>query len=384
MLVAGGIIPRMVTAPVRSLSNCRCGTVAMPQESPGYRALLPRLAWAAAAVAMLFVCPIMTQAKDPWVVYHGQQGPGKGSHIVLVSGDEEYRSEEGLPQLGKVLSAHHGFKCTVLFAIDPDGTINPNNRQNIPGLSSLRTAHLMLIATRFRDLPADQMAEMDAYLRTGRPVIGLRTATHAFSIEGDKPYAHYGNGYSGDKKEWHDGFGRLVLGEKWIRHHGAHGSESTRGLIADDARDHPIVRGIENGDIWGPTDVYGVRLPLPGDSRPVFLGQVLKGMQPEAVPVAGKKNEPMMPMGWTKTYQVPGGSQGRVFTTTMGASTDLVTAGTRRMIVNAVYWCLDMAAQIPPGGTNVDLVGTFQPTPFGTKNDEFWRNRKLRPTDFAH
>ena len=334
-------------------------------------------------VVLAGLSPVMTQANDDWVVYNGQSGPGKGRHIVLVSGDEEYRSEEGLPQLGKILSAHHGFKCTVLFAIDPDGTINPNNRQNIPGLASLRTAHLMLIATRFRDLPADQMAEMDSYLKTGRPVIGLRTATHAFAIEAGKPFDYYGNGYAGSKTEWQDGFGRVVLGEKWIRHHGSHGRESTRGLVANDAKVHPITRGIQNGDVWGPTDVYGVRLPLPGDSRPVFIGQVLEGMEPDAVPVAGQKNEPMMPIGWTKTYQVPGGSQGRVFTTTMGSSTDLVAAGTRRMIVNAVYWCLDMTDQIPRGGTKVDLVGTYQPTPFGTKSDEFWRKRKLKPTDFA-
>ena len=63
---------------------------------------------------------------QPWVVYEGGDGPGKGKHVVLVSGDDEYRSEELLPQLGKILAKRHGFKCTVLFAIDPaTGTINP-------------------------------------------------------------------------------------------------------------------------------------------------------------------------------------------------------------------------------------------------------------------
>src|SRR4051794_18339498 len=74
-------------------------------------------------------------APAPWVVYEGSDGPGKGKHIVFVSGDEEYRSEEALPQLAKVLARHHGFKCTVLFAIDAKtGTINPNVNNNIPGL----------------------------------------------------------------------------------------------------------------------------------------------------------------------------------------------------------------------------------------------------------
>ena len=79
------------------------------------------------------------RAADPWVVYQGGDGPGKGKHIVLVSGDEEYRSEEALPQLGKILAQRHGFKCTVLFAVDPaTGTIDPNNRRQIPGLEVAR------------------------------------------------------------------------------------------------------------------------------------------------------------------------------------------------------------------------------------------------------
>src|SRR4029077_19657060 len=110
----------------------------------------------------------------------------KGKHIVLVSGDEEYRSEEGLPQLGKILAKRHGFTCTVLFAIDPkDGTINPNV-SNIPGLEALTTADLMIILTRFRDLPDEQMKHIIDYVESGRPIIGLRTATHAFNIKKGK------------------------------------------------------------------------------------------------------------------------------------------------------------------------------------------------------
>src|SRR2546423_3964388 len=98
------------------------------------------------------------KAVKPWVVSEGTEGPGKGKHIVLVSGDEEYRSEEALPQLAKILAKHHGFKCTVLFAINPDdGTIDPKNTHNIPGLEALDHADLMVIFTRFRDLPDEQM-----------------------------------------------------------------------------------------------------------------------------------------------------------------------------------------------------------------------------------
>src|ERR1700691_1364229 len=120
---------------------------------------------------------------EDWVVYNGDTGPLKGKHVVLISGDEEYRSEEGLPQLAKILANHHGFRCTVLFAIDPaDGTINPNRNDNILGLEALKTADLMVIATRFRDLPDEQMRHIVAYLEAGKPVIGLRTATHAFNL----------------------------------------------------------------------------------------------------------------------------------------------------------------------------------------------------------
>ena len=157
-----------------------------------------------------------------------RRGPGKGKHVVLVSGDEEYRSEEALPQLAKILSKHHGFKCTVLFAIDPkDGTINPNVNNNIPGLEALKTADLMIIFTRFRNLPDDQMKHIVDYVESGKPIIGLRTATHAFNISGESASSQKYTWTA--SKEWDGGFGRQVLGETWISHHGIHGKQSTRG-----------------------------------------------------------------------------------------------------------------------------------------------------------
>ena len=75
--------------------------------------------------------------KNEWVVYEGNEGPGTGKHIVLVSGDEEYRSEEALPMLGKILATHHGFRCTVLFAIHPEtGEIDPECRLTFRGSST--------------------------------------------------------------------------------------------------------------------------------------------------------------------------------------------------------------------------------------------------------
>jgi type 1 glutamine amidotransferase len=307
---------------------------------------------------------------DQWVVYEGKgDGPGKGKHIVLVGGDEEYRSEESLPQLGKILARRHGFKCTVLFAVDPKtGEINPDIVDNIPGLEALDTADLMVIATRFRNLPDEQMKHVVDYLDRGKPVVGLRTATHAFNIPDGSTYAKYGWKYAG--KDYEKGFGKQVLGETWVAHHGHHKVQSTRGIAAPDAKDHPILRGLKDGDIWGPSDVYAVNLPLPGDSKPIVLGQVLEGMKFDDKPAGGddaKKNNPMMPVAWTKTYQGKDAKSGRVFTTTMGAATDLATEGTRRMVVNGIYWALGMEEQIPQGGTDVTLVGEYNPTAFGFK-----------------
>ena len=82
-----------------------------------------------------------------WIVYEATSGPGQRKHIGLISGDEEYRSEEALPLLARILAKHHGFKCTVLFAIDPTtGIINPNNRNHIPGLKALDSADLMAVS----------------------------------------------------------------------------------------------------------------------------------------------------------------------------------------------------------------------------------------------
>ena len=194
-------------------------------------------------------------------------------------------------------------------------------------------------------------------------MVAVRTATHAFKLE-SPTYKHL------------NAFGPMVVGEDWVKHHGKHGSESTRGIVAPEAKDHPVLRGINDGDCWGPTDVYAVRTPLPGDSQPLLLGQVLTGMTPGSVPVAGEKNQPMMPVAWVKTYSIEGGPKGRVFTTTMGAATDMVSSGVRRLLVNGCYWAVGLEDKIPPAA-NVDFVGAFEPTAFG-----FGGARKgLKPAD---
>ncbi len=248
-----------------------------------------------ALLALLSVGTTAARAEDPWVVFEGKDGPGRGKNVVLIAADDEYRSEELIPQLAKILAFRHGFRCTVLFAIDPnDGTINPGQKDNIPGLEKLDQADLLVLFARFRELPDEQMKHLIDYVESSRPIVALRTSTHAFNYSRkDSPYAKY-TWTSNDPK---GGFGRLVLGETWVNHHGHHNVESTRGLPAEGMEDHPILRGVT--EIWGPSDVYAITT-LSGDSRPLVMGQVLKGMKPTDEP---NPNKSLMPIAWIKSYE---------------------------------------------------------------------------------
>ena len=313
--------------------------------------------WIALAAALVSAA---AAADADRLIIRGQNGPGKGKRVVLVSGDEEYRSEQALPQLARILAQRHGFDCTVLFAIDPkDGSINPNQNDNIPGLEALDSADLMILFTRWRNLPDEQMKHIVDYVESGRPIVAMRTATHAFDLKSSPTYRRY----TWNSKDWDGGFGRQVLGETWIDHHGRHAVQSTRGVAAPGQAGHPILRGIASGAIWVPTDVYKVRLPLSGDSQALVLGEVLEGMNPSDGPAAGKQNDPMMPVAWTRSYTGAAGKRARVFTTTMGSGQDLLNEGFRRLMVNACYWTLGMERRID-GRRSVELVGKYAPLPF--------------------
>jgi hypothetical protein len=300
--------------------------------------------------------------KADGVTYQGGKGPGAGKHIVLVAGDDtEYHSEEALPALAKILAVHHGFTCTVLFSINAeDGTIDPRAKRNIPGLEALKTADLLILFIRWRDLPDDQMKDFVDYFESGRPIIGLRTATHSFELKSSHTYEKW----SWDSKVpgWEGGFGRKVLGETWINHHGDHGHQSTRAWFAPGASENPILRGIQNGEIWGPTDTYEVRLPMPETCQPILLGQVLSWLSPEGTPVEGK-NKPMMPVAWTNSFTTDKGKKARIFTSTIASADDIENSGLRRMIVNAAFWALGMESMIPERA-DIAFVGRYDPHSF--------------------
>jgi hypothetical protein len=315
-------------------------------------------------LVVLFALPLLVSGPSvratEWVVYEGKAGPGLGKQIVFLSGDEEYRSEEGLPMLAKILAVRHGFKCTVLFAINPvDGTIDPVTTTNIPGMAALDSADLCVMALRFRELPDDQMKHFVDYLNRGKPIIALRTSTHAFAYDHRKesPYAKY----DWRNKDWPGGFGQQVLGETWVDHHGSHGKESTRGVINPAFKDDPILRGV--ADLWAPTDVYAVA-HLPTDASVLVWGEVLSGLKPSDPPVQGAKNNPRMPLVWLRSYQGDQQRASQIFTTTMGAAVDLQNEGLRRLLVNAAYRSTGLTDKIPERA-DVGYVGEYKPLGFG-------------------
>jgi type 1 glutamine amidotransferase len=320
-----------------------------------------------AILVLLFpgLCSSLASAKD-WVEYAGGDGPGAGKHIVLASGDEEYRSEEAMPMLGKILAARHGFRCTVLFAINPDdGTIDPNNKSNIPGFERIADADLVILFVRMRELPDEQMQHLVNHLNAGKPLLGLRTATHPFQYERNKESAFA-------RFDWrkNGGFGQEVLGETWVSHHGQHGKESARGLINGMHESHPVLRGVR--DLWGPTDVYGVK-HLPEDAKVLVYGQVLKGMKPDDPP---NFDTSIMPMIWQRDYKAESGKTANILCSTIGSGPDFECEDLRRLVVNFSYWSLGLADALPEKA-DVEYVGEYIPTYFG-----FDKAKKgIRPSD---
>ena len=325
---------------------------------------------ACAVLSLALCCASGLPAADEFLNFRGEHGPGKGKRVVLIAADQEYRSEESIPALARILAKEHGFDCTVLFAMNKKtGEIDPSTTDNIPGLEALEKADLMVLFARWLELPDDQMKRIVDYTNSGRPIVTFRTSTHPFRYvkHPGSPYAKY----SYDSKDPKGGYGRLVVGETWVAHYGEHQVESTRGLIAPGMESHPILRGVTN--IWGASDVYAITT-LSGDSRPLVLGQVLSAMQPTSEPDPAKK---LVPIVWLKTYTGESARPARVFATTMGHALDFENEGFRRIAVNGCYWAMGLEEAIA-ARSKVALIGNYNPNPIG----EGKQKTGLRPRDF--
>ncbi len=291
-----------------------------------------------------------------WLEYKGKKGlPGNGKRIVLIAADQEYRSEQSMPMLARVLAERHGFDTTVLFALNEDGLVDPTQKikwqdesamHNIPGLEKLADADLMILFSRLITLPDEQLQHFYDYLDSGNPIMAFRTANHGF----------IGFDYQmGGKKI---NFGEDVLGGSFRSHHGRWHQDSTLGTVIEEMRDHPVVQGIDT--LWGPTDVYRTYPEggsLPEGCTALVMGQPLmtreenSGINPDLIP---------LPVAWVKSWTGRTGKTARVFHSTMGSGKDFEDVDVRRIAVNAAYWCLGLESQINPNST-VDPVGIYKP-----------------------
>lgn len=312
--------------------------------------------------------PLLLSAESSKVLHlEGKEGPGKDKTIVLVSGDEEYRTEESMPMLAKILSEKHGFTCKVLFSWDKTGKyIDPNNQQGVIGWEHLKDADLMLIGTRFRKPNAEDAEHITNFLNSGKPVVGIRTSTHAFN----------GGEKFGDKISYGQ-FGPLIMGEGWVSHHGRHKVEGARGMIETKNAAHPILKGVT--DVFGPSDVYGVKRLTEKDTI-LLRGAVTENLEPSSSFV-DSKNDPMQPLAWLHPYEAPNGKKGTTFCTTMGASVDLVSEDLRRMLVNSVYFLTGLKV---PENADVSYVDPFYPSFYGfIKDKEFWPGQDMQAEDYG-
>jgi hypothetical protein len=317
------------------------------------------------AMGLWQACVACCQAQ---LVFEPKESSG-AKRVVLIAGDEEYRTEESMPMLAKILSQKHGFHCTVIFSVSNDGQeyIDPNNSKGLQSLAPLDNADLMIIGTRFRTPSDEQAMHVAKYLNAGKPVIGFRTATHAFRGKGSFDGIRF------------DDFGLKVLGETWVSHHGGHKTQGGVSVVEKGAEQHPILRGV--GEIFTPSDIYGVTHLTEAD-QVLLRGAVTQSLDPKSAKIDGPKNDPMQALAWLHTYTRPNAAgTGQAFCTTAGASVDFVDEDLRRLIVNAAY---HLTGKPVPEKADVSYVDAYYPSFYGFINSPtYWKELGRKPSDFA-
>ena len=301
------------------------------------------------------------------LIFH-PQGEANGKHIVLIAGDEEYRSEEAMPMMAEVL-ARHGFKCTVLFSLADDGkTVDPNQQTSLSYPQVLDSADMVFLNIRFRNWPDETMAKFQAAMERGAAVMALRTTTHAFKISNNAKYARYSFNHKGP--DWKGGFGREVLGETWVNHHGHHAYEGCRARVEAGQENHPIMKGV--GEIFVTSDVYGAKPKEP--STILVRGYVTETLKPDSKDIDAK-NKPAQPVVWTREFTWPNGKTSKVLTSTMGAGNDLLDDNLRLLLVNAAHERLGLPV---PDKADASLPAGYKPSFY--KVGQYRKN--CTPADF--
>ena len=241
------------------------------------------------------------------------QVAAKKPFIVFVTGDHEYSGEATLPLVAAELEKNYGFRTKVLKAF-PDH----NSEENIPGLEVLKEADVVVFFLRWRRLPADQIQYIEDYLKTGKPVVGFRTTTHAFKYPTGHPL-----------EKW-NAFGELVFnappgwGGKANHTHYGHNSSTDVTIIPAAAKD-PILTGVGNNfhcRSW----LYQVLPDYPSNgSKTLLMGHSVNPDNPAAYD---------NPVAWTGENSYGA----KFFFTTLGHPEDFDQEPFQHLVINALHW----------------------------------------------
>ena len=222
-------------------------------------------------------------------------------HVVFVIGEHEYQTNETLPVFARQHLEPRGVRSTIVHVDAAD----PNN---FPGLEVLKTADLLFVSVRRRALPEGQLALIREYVASGRPVAGIRTASHAFHTKGEHPAGH---------AEWQE-FDPAILGGNYRGHHGNTIKSTLR--VAEGAESSPILSGVSIDSLVGNGSLYQVS-PLAKDAHPLLVGTI--------------PDKPSEPVAWTRELQGQ-----RIFYTSLGHADDFQNPDFNRFLANAVLWTL--------------------------------------------
>lgn len=231
----------------------------------------------------------------------------KNPHVVFMIGEDEYDTWTTLPELVAKELETRGQRVTVIHA-------DKNQPNNFPGLTAaLRDADLLFVSVRRRTPIKEQLDAVRAHLAGGKPLIGIRTSSHAFALRPrDKPP-------ESKFAVWQE-FDPEVLGGNYTGHHGA--GPKTAIAAAPGADGHRILQGVSASALVGHGSLYKAS-PLAKDATPILMGTI-PGQPPE-------------PVAWTRLY---GPKQARVFYTSLGHRDDFEDPQFRRLLVNSIDWAL--------------------------------------------
>ena len=234
----------------------------------------------------------------------------------------------------------------MLLFSQTDGAVDQDRPDHIPGLEALADADLLVLFTRFRALPPEQMRHVVDYVESGRPVVGFRTGTHAFLYPDGHPHAD-------EFGAWNEEKIAALVGQRWIKHHG-HFADGENFLteVTDAPGESPILNGVDT-----PFRAYSwlYHVEGGGDSLAEGSAPLLTGRSLRSKPLAAGEADrypPVQPVAWTKAnpFSPAGAEPGRVFFTTLGHPYDFKREPVRRLAVQGVLWALGREAEIPPRG----------------------------------